>query len=574
MDNRDYARVLKEIAALMQIKGGNQFRIRAFENAARTIETQTESLEAIIDRGELTDLSGIGKGIARELQQMRQQGSCDLHRELLAELDPGLLTLMKIQGLGPKRIKAIYDELGIADPESLRQAAETHQIQQLSGFGKKTEEKIVSELDRLARNQGRIPLPRAQSIAGSLRDQLRELDSVDSIEIAGSLRRGRETIGDIDLLVATEDSEPVHQAFRSLVEVEEVLLSGDTKTSVRLHNGIQVDLRTVEPEIFGSALHYFTGSKEHHVALRTRAKRQGLKISEYGVFGEDESTPLASRSEQQLFDCLGLDYIPPELREGTDEIERAANARLPRLVEPGDIRGDLHMHTTETDGRATIEEMAHTAIERGYEFIAITDHSQAVRVANGMNAQRLGEQIKAIRRIDDACDELQILAGIEVDILKDGSLDMDHQLLAECDWVVASVHSHFGLSAEAMTERLVRAIESGLVCALGHPTGRILGGRDGYSYDFQTVFDCAAKHDVALEINGSTGRLDLNAELAAYAHQRGARLVIGSDAHSCRGLDDIHFGIQQARRAGLEAESILNCLSADRLLKTLKETRT
>lgn len=574
MDNRDYARILKEIAALMQIKGANRFRIRAFENAARTIETQTESIEPAIDSDELTDLQGIGDGIARELSQIRQQGSSTLHGELLDELDPGLLILLKIQGLGPKRIKAIYDELGITEPDSLRQAAETHQIQQLSGFGKKTEEKILAELDRLAKSEGRIPLPRAQSIAESLRDQLRDAPGVEAIEIAGSLRRGRETIGDIDLLVTGHETRSVHKAFRSLVEVDEVLATGETKTSARLHNGIQVDLRTVEPELFGSALHYFTGSKEHHIALRSRAKRQGLKISEYGVFGDDEATPLASRTEEEVFECLGLDYIPPELREGRDEIERAATGDLPELIEAPDVNGDLHMHTTETDGRASIEEMAEAAIERGYQFIAITDHSQAVRVANGMDAQRFGAQIETIRQVDAEFDELRILSGIEVDILKDGSLDMDHQLLAACDWVVASIHSHFSLPAKATTERIIHAIKSGLISALGHPTGRILGGRDGYDYDLEAVFDCAAEHGVALEINGSSGRLDLNAELAAYAHERGAWIVLGSDAHSRRGLGDMRFAVQQARRAGLESDAILNCLPADRLIDAVAKRRS
>lgn len=566
MNNRHYARVLQEIADLMQIKGANRFRSRAFENAVRTIEALAEPVEEVMDRDELTELKGIGDGIADQLRQVRNRGTCDHLEALLDELDPGLLDLLRIQGLGPKRIKVLYDELGLTDREALRRAAEANEVQKLAGFGQKTEEKIVAEIARLEKSRGRVPLPRARDIAESLRDQLVELDVVEDIAIAGSLRRGRETVGDIDLLVATEESGPIHDTFCALVEVDEVLASGETKSSIRLRNGTQVDLRTVIPEIFGSALHYFTGSKEHHVALRSRAKRQGLKISEYGVFADGESTPRASRTEEEVFGALDLDYIPPEIREGRNEIEDAAAGSLPTLVTADDIAGDLHMHTTETDGRASIEQMARAGAERNYDFIAITDHSQAVQVANGMDAARFGAQIDAIRQLDAQLDELRIFSGIEVDILKDGSLDMDHELLARCDWVVASIHSHFGLSETAMTKRLVRAIETGLISCLGHPTGRILGGRDGYEYDFDAVVDCAVDHGVALELNGSTGRLDLNAEKARRAHQKGALLALGSDAHSRRGLDDIRFAIQQARRALLSPEALVNCLSPQQLL--------
>ena len=563
MDNRDYARVLSEIADLMQIKGANRFRIRAFENAARAIETLELPLESVIDDGDLTTIKGIGEGIAAQIYQIRDQGTCDQHRELIDELDAGLLDLLKIQGLGPKRIKTIYQELDITDLQALEQAAEAGRISALSGFGAKTEEKILTEIARLKEGGGRVPLPRAKAVAQSLRRQLLGVNGVQSIEIAGSVRRGRETVGDLDLLVATDDPDPVHAALRELTEVAEVLASGQSKTSVRLHNGIQVDLRAVEPPIFGSALHYFTGSKEHHVALRTRAKRQGLKISEYGVFREGQSEPIASGTEEELYAALGLAYIPPELRRGGDEIDLAAEDNLPQLIDAGDVRGDLHMHTTETDGKASITEMAQAARERGYQFVAITDHSQAVTVANGMNADRFAAQIEEIRRLDADIDGIRIFAGIEVDILKEGDLDMDHQLLAQCDWVVASVHSHFNLSKQAMTDRLIKAVETGLISCLGHPTGRILGGRGGYEYDFDAVVDCAVEYGVALELNGSTGRLDLNGELAARAHHRGARFVLGSDAHSTRGLEAICFAVQQARRAALPREAILNCLDAD-----------
>lgn len=567
MQNSEYARVLQEIAALMQIQGANRFRVRAFENAARTLQTLTEPVEEVMDRGELTDLSGIGASIAADLEEIRQRGTCSLHESLLSELDPGLLDILRVQGLGPKRVKTLYDELGISNLEALEEAARAGEIQKLSGFGARTEKNIIAEIERLAESAGRTPLPRALHIAQALRQELAALPAAQRVEIAGSLRRGRETIGDIDLLVATEDPAAIHQAFRQLKEVAQVLATGETKTSIRLRNGVQADLRTVSPALFGSALHYFTGSKEHHIALRTRAKRMGLKISEYGVFEGDSKDPIASKSEEEVFAALGLPYIPPELREGQTEIERAQAGTLPTLITADDILSDLHMHTVESDGQNTIEEMALAAQQRGLRYIAITDHSEYVRVANGMTPERFEAHIKQIRAANEAMPDFTILAGIEVDILKDGSLDMDQALLEESDWVIGSVHSFFNLSKEEMTARLLRAIESGLLSCLGHPTGRILGGRGGYEYDLDQVLEAAVAHGVALEINGSAGRLDLNAQLARYAFERGAMITLGSDAHSTQGLSDLSFAIQQARRAGLEAKDILNCLPPDQLLE-------
>ncbi len=566
MDNRDYAQSLSEISALLQIQGANRFRVRAFENAARAISGHPEPIEPLLDDGSVTSISGIGKSIADDLLQIRDRGTCDLLENLLDDLDPGLLKVLKIQGLGPKRVKLIYDELGIATVEALEEACQAGKIRELSGLGARTEEKILAEIDRLKLAGDRIPLPEARRVAESLRDDLAALPQVQAIEIAGSLRRGRETIGDIDLLVATADPEPIHQAFRDLTEVTDVIATGETKTSVRLRGGVQVDLRTVDPEVFGSALHYFTGSKEHHIALRTRAKRMGLKVSEYGVTRIDTDEVLASRTEEDLFAALGLDFIPPELREGRDELDLAADHRLPTLLTADDVRGDLHMHTTETDGRHSIIEMAEAARDLGHSFIAITDHSQDVRVANGMTPDRFARHLDAIAAADAAVDGIRVLSGIEVDILKDGSLDMDDDLLRRADWVIGSVHSHFQLPRDEMTQRLLTAIDSGLLSSIGHPTGRILGGRDGYDFDFEALLDAAAEHRVALEINGSTGRLDLNAELARRAHSRGVPLVLGSDAHSTRGLQDLRFAIEQARRAGLTPDDVLNCLDVDRLL--------
>ncbi len=570
MDNSHYARILDEIAALSQIKGENRFKVRAYENASRLIDNLGEPLDARVESSTVEEISGIGSSIADDLRQIHETGTCEYHSQLLSELDPGLLDLLRIQGLGPKRIKKIYEELGVSTLEEMKRAAENHQVQELSGLGKKTEEKILAEIERLASHAGRTPLPQARRVAETMRDELAELDSVERIEIAGSIRRGRETTGDIDLLVATDAPEEVSERFASLSEVTEVLAQGDTKTSVRLVGGMQVDLRVVDAEQFGSALHYFTGSKDHHIQLRTRAKKQGMKISEYGVFRDDEETPIASRTEEEVFEALGLPYIPPEIREARGEIEAAEQGNLPDLVEEDDIRGDLHMHTTATDGRASIEEMAEAARELGLSYIAITDHSQAVTVANGMTPDRFREQIELIREANDKFDDFDILAGIEVDILKDGSLDMDHDLLADADWVVASVHSYFNMEPAEMTERLLSAMQTGLVSEMGHPTGRMLGGRDGYQYDFDAILEAAVEYGVALELNGSTGRLDLNAEKAHMAKARGVKLVLGSDAHSTRGLQALRYAVQQARRGWLTADDVLNTKPVDELLASVR----
>ncbi len=559
MDNKEYARILKEISILRQIRGDNHFKIRAYENGARAIENLADPLESLMDEGDITQIEGIGKSLAKELESLRETGVSSVHQELLVELDPGLLDLMKIQGLGPKRIKTLYDELGISNVDLLKEAAESGKIADVEGLGKKTQEKILAEIERLAQSSGRMPLPAARAIAYGVRDKLKEVKGVEAIDVAGSIRRGRETIGDIDILVATSgEPQPIFEAFVTLPEVEEVLVRGDTKTSARLRNGMQVDVRIVRPEQFGAALHYFTGSKEHHVKLRTRAKKMGLKINEYGVFPRDSDTPVASKTEEDLYACLDLQFIPPELREGRDEIDLAEESKVPKLVEAADMLGDLHMHTTETDGRNTILEMVEAAKARNYRYIAITDHSQAVTVAGGMTPNRFEAQIAQIREINQELEDFRIYSGIEVDILKDGSLDMDHDLLRETDWVVASVHSHFNLPKEEMTARVIRAVESGLVHCLGHATGRILGGRDGYDLDIGQVMDACAAHGVAMEINGSTGRLDLNADLARMAHDRGVKIVLTSDAHSTRGLEDLDYALQQARRAGLTKADIMN----------------
>lgn len=570
MDNKEYARILSEIAVLRQIRGDNAFKIRAYENGARAIENLGESIEDLMDEGEISKLEGIGKSIAREVEALRENGVSPAHAALLQELDPGLLDVMKVQGLGPKRIKLLYDKLGVSNLRLLKEAAEQGRIADLDGMGAKTQDKILHELERLEETSGRTPLPAARAMALAIKEQLARVPGVQMIEVAGSIRRGRETVGDIDIVVGSDDGHrAIFDKFVGLPEVGEVLVRGDTKTSARLRSGVQVDVRVVTSAQFGAALHYFTGSKEHHVKLRTRAKKMGLKINEYGVFPRESTAPVASKTEEKLYEVLGLDFIPPEIREGGDEIDRAENHTLPQLVQRGDIRGDIHMHTVETDGRGTIEEMVQAAKAIGYDYIAITDHSQAVTVAHGMTAARFAQHIERMREVDAKTDDFTVIPGIEVDILKDGSLDMTYDLLRACDWVVGSIHSHFNLKPDEMTRRLVDAIETRLLSCIGHPTGRILGGRDGYVYDFDAVFAACAANSVALEINGSTARLDLNAYLAHRAKSHGVKLVLGSDAHSTRGLDDMFYAVQQARRAGLTAQDVLNTTSVE-VLRSLR----
>ena len=566
MDNRQYAQILGEIGVLRALAGHNSFQVRAYENAARALSMLGQPIDGMIERGEdLTELDGVGKSIAEEIHALYETGKSPLREELLKELDPGLLELTRIQGLGPKRIKLIYDELGITNIELLRDACMRGEVSGLPGMGKKTEDKILHEIERLAQETGRVPLPAARMAAETIAASLRLVDGVEKVEVGGSIRRGKETIGDIDILVTTRgDREAIFDAFVMMPDVGEILGRGETKTSARLRtSGMQVDVRLVEPDQFGAALHYFTGSKEHNIEIRARAKKMGLRVNEYGVKRLETDEMVETPTEEELFAMLGLDYIPPELREGRDEIELAEKHRLPDLVDVQSLRGDFHMHTTESDGKNSIVEMAEAAKARGYEFIVITDHSAVVSVVNGMDAPRFAKAIDRIRAADAEVEGIRVLAGIEVDILQDGTLDMDHGLLAECDWVIGSVHTHMKQPRAETTDRLLRAIETGLLNELGHPTGRRLGGRAGYEYDFERVIGAAIDAGVAVEMNGGTGRLDLNADLARHARELGATIVLGSDAHSTRALDDISFAVQQARRACLSKAEVLNTRSAD-----------
>ena len=560
--------LLEEIAQRLQIRGDNPFRVRAFERAARAVEDLGDTLQQHLRDETLTSVRGIGASIAADLVQMQARGSCDLLDELRAEQPPRILDLLQVQGLGPKRVSKLLEALGVGDLQALKEAASRGQIAGLAGFGAKTQDQILVELERLESQQGRHPVASVWPTAQVMLHRLRVLPEVERAEVAGSLRRGRESVGDVDLVVASRQPEPVMRAFVTQEEVEGVLAEGQTKSSVLLRGGLQVDLRVVEPEVFGATLLHFTGSKEHNVRLRALALERGLRVSEWGVFRRDEAqgeggVRVASQREEDVYAALGMAWVPPELREDRGEVEAALAGGGPQLVALEDIQADLHMHTTWSDGSASIGDMAAAARALGRSFLCITDHSGSLAVARGLTKERLEAQIAEIDR-DQGGYALPVLRGLEVDILEEGDLDMDDATLERLDWVVGSVHTKFGLSAEAMTTRLVRAVRSGLISAIGHPTTRLVMRREGIAFDFDAVLDACEEMGVALEINASPWRLDLSDGLIRRVLQReGVWLSVNTDAHAPDELDQMHFGVRMARRGGAPPERILNTLPLD-----------
>lgn len=568
MNNHDISVHLQEIASLLELSEASVFRVRAFRRAAEAVEGYPESVVSAAVAKTLTEIEGVGVSIAADITAFVERQSSETWDSLAEQVPPTLLALLEIRGLGPKKVVALWRELGVVDVTGLKEAVGLGKVAALKGFSTKTEEKITSEIERLGRMQGRTLLWRARAVATSIKRALEQLPTVERVAIAGSTRRWVETVGDLDLLATTSgDSRRIMEAFKELEAVGEVLSSGPTKTTVRLRNGMQCDLRVVSDAHWGSALHHFTGSKFHHIELRSLAKERGLKISEYGVVDAETGEFVAGAEEADVYAALGLPLIAPELREGHGEVSAAQSGQLPSLVMEHEIRGDLHMHTTASDGTASIEEMALACRERGYEYLCITDHSQAVTIANGLTPERLEAHAKEIRRVNTVIDGIRIFAGIEVDILRDGALDLPLDLLASLDFVVASVHSGFHMSSEAMTARLVAAIESGVVDVIGHPCGRRLGQRDAYELDFDAVLSAAKAHDVALEVNASPIRLDLDGVHCRRAVESGVKLVVSSDAHSVRGLEVLPFGVAMLRRGWVPPESVLNTLSLDAFCK-------
>ncbi len=571
MDNLAIARILAEIGDLLEIKGENPFKIRAYRNASETIVHSTERIAELSAPDRLA-IPGIGKDLAAKIGELVETGAIAYHQSLLQEFPPTILDLLHLQGVGPKTVALLYRELGIRTLQDLETAARAGRLRSLKGMGAKKETWILKALEERTRVAGRRLMAEAHDTAAALVGTLRERAPDAVITTVGSLRRGCETCGDLDILAAGADL-TLMEAFTGYRLVERILARGDTKSSVLLHGGFQADLRLVPRESLGAALQYFTGSKPHNIALRDRAIKLGFKLNEYGLYRIADDHAVAGGSEEEIYRALGLAFVPPELRENRGEIEAAVRGDLPALVAHADLRGDLHMHTTSTDGRADAETMARAARDAGFSYIAITDHSQSLAMANGLDERRALEQARIVRALSDRIEGITVLAGIECDIRPDGSMDLADDCLAELDIVIASVHSAFMQDEAQMTDRLLRAIECPWVDVLAHPTGRLILKREGYKYDFDRVIDAAARAGVALEINSQIDRLDLDEHHARRARDRGCRLIVDSDAHSPAALGNTRWGITTARRAWLTAGDVLNTQPVDAFRQSLRRHR-
>ena len=568
IDNQEIARVFEEIAALLEISGANPFKILAYRNASEVISTTAERVSGLSDV-DLRAIPGIGKDLAAKIQELTTTGGLAFHRQLTTEYPASLLELLSLQGLGPKTVALLYEKLHIATIDDLEHAASEGRLDGLRGLGQKKQQLMLRAIEERRRRHGRHLIRAARTAAESVIAHLQSTHPEGRFQPVGSLRRGCETCGDVDILAVGVAPE-VHDKFTAFPGTTRILGHGQTKSSILLRDGIQVDLRVVPPESEGAALQYFTGSKAHNIALRDRALQRDLRLNEYGLFHISDDRRVAGRTEQEIYEALDLAYVPPELRENRGELAAAASDALPQLVDHTQIRGDLHSHTTATDGRADIETMARAAIDRGLEYLAITDHSQALAMANGLDETRALAHARRIREIDATLPGITLLAGIECDILPDGTLDLAEDCLAQLDLVIASVHSAFGQEEAQMTERVLRAMESPLVDIIGHPTGRLLLRREPYRLDVEQLIDAAANCGVALEINSQVHRLDLNDAHAKLARERGVSLVVSTDAHAPEDLALIEWGAMVARRAWLEPSHVLNTLPVDEFRARLR----
>ena len=575
MENLEISRVLEDVAALLEIQGANPFRIRAYQNAARVVESHSTPLKRMVEEEtDLTELPGIGKGIAADITQLLSEGKLDTLEQLAETVPLSLIDLTRLPGVGAKRARKLWDELGIETIDRLEEAAAAGDVAALAGFGAKSQEKILRGIEAHRRRTGRFKLSDADQYVEPLLAHLRALPAVQRLEVAGSYRRRRETVGDIDLLAIATEPQEVVEGFTSYPDVKSVELAGDTKVTVVLRSGLQVDLRILPPESYGAALQYFSGSKAHSVKLRKRAVAQGLSISEYGVIrvgesGGERGELVAGREEADVYEAVGLPWIAPELREDRGEIEAALAGELPQLISLEDIRGDLQMHSTWSDGKQSIEEMLEGCVARGYEYFAMTDHSKALAMTGGLDAAKLRQQWEEIAEVQERHPEIRILRGMEVDILADGALDLEDEMLAELDVVLVSVHSRFDLPPVQQTERILKAVRHPAVNILAHPTGRLINRRDEMSFDLEEVLRCAAEHEVVVELNAHPDRLDLRDSHLIRARELGLEVVISTDAHRVDDLALMRYGVEQARRAWLTPKHVINAYPLERLLKTL-----
>jgi DNA polymerase (family 10) len=571
MEKSDIAGVLDEIATFMELTGENPFKIRAYSAGARILENMTEDLGELIASGKLADIPGLGEALVDKITTLRRDGVLPFHQKLKASIPAGLLEVMQIPGLGPKKVRALWTQLAVEDLAKLQEVCEAGAVAELKGFGEKTQDKILEGIKNRIAYGKRHRWYEAAAIAEPILTGLRALPQVSLAESAGSLRRARETVGDLDFLVASAEPKPIMDWFVAYPGVKEVTAHGETKSSVRFENGLQADLRVVPPEQFYFALHHFTGSKEHNVAMRHRALGRGLSMSEWGFKSVDDKTVApGATSEEEVFRALGLPWIPPELREGNGEIDAAEAGKLPKLVQLSDLRGVFHNHTTESDGDHTLDQMAAAAEQRGWEYLGISDHSKSSFQAGGLDEARLAQQLEAIAALNASKKyRLRVLSGSEVDILKDGTLDFADDVLAQLDFVVASVHNLFTLDREAQTARIIKAIENEHVDMVGHLTGRLLNKREPYDVDIAKVIDAAAANDTIIELNANPWRLDLDWRWWRRAAEKGVLCSINPDAHDVDQLDFMALGVRIARKGWLTPEQVLNTRSLPEVLRWL-----
>ena len=577
LDNKAIAHVFYETADLMEVNGDDSFRIRSYRRAAEALEAYSQQVaELLSEPKKLLEIPGIGKGMVANIQELCREGKLTQHQELLQKYRPSMLELLKIQGLGPKTIALLWSAFQVSDVAGVEQLAREGKLRELPRLSAKSEQKILKAIEDYRRISGRFLLDEGDRTAEKLKDHLAHVKGIEKITPAGSLRRGRETVGDLDMLISgpccVDDGQRgalIDEILR-FPGILDVLAKGDNKVSFKLRSGMQVDVRLLPPESYGAAMQYFTGSKNHNVTLRQRALKMGFTLNEYGLFRLEGEERVAGTTEDEIYGTLKLDCIPPEMRENCGEIDLAAEHRLPRLITLADIRGEVHMHTVETDGRCTIAEMAEAAKERRYQYIAITDHSKNLAFANGLDDKRAVEHIARIRAANAQIDDISIMAGIEVDILADGELDLSDSVLEQMDVVVASVHSAFNQEPQQMTDRLLRALNNKNVSILGHPTGRLLLRRDAYAFDMDAILAAALKNRVAMELNAYPDRLDLNDVHLRMARERGVKVVINTDAHHTSHFEKIKYGILQARRAWLTSSDVLNTLPEAEFRKAMK----
>jgi len=574
MDNLEIAKIFSTIADILEVQEENPFKIRAYRRAAQILESLPQDIRQLYEQGKLEEIPGIGKGIAERIAELIETNQLKYYQVLKKKVPPDLLEMLTVPEVGPKTVALLYKKLHIDSIEKLRKAAQAQKLRDLPGMGARSEENILKGIELRERRNERMPVREALSLADSILEQLKGLPGVKQVSAAGSLRRMRETIGDIDILATSDTPEEVMQVFTTLPQAEEVLAKGSTKSSILTREGRQVDLRVVEEDSFGAALHYFTGSKAHNIRVRELGVKKNLKISEYGVFAKkgDKEVKIGGKEENDIFKSVGLPYIVPEIREDRGEVEAGLKNKLPQLIKKEDLKGDLHIHSKWSDGKNTVEEIAQAAKERGYQYVGICDHSQSLGVAGGVKEEDVCRRIKEIRELDEQFAGIRVLAGMEVDILSDSRLDYSEEILKEMDLVIGAIHTGFKQSREQLTKRVVDALRTGLVDILAHPTGRLLGEREPYDIDMEEVFRVAKETNTILEINAFPERMDLSDINARTAKEKGIKLAINTDAHHITQMDWIDYGIAVAKRGWLEAEDVVNTYPVSKLLELFRKT--